>query len=92
MQTELISHVRGLVRLVDLLLLHLHRHADDVGEVVSCLSHLALQDLHEAMSVAVVVDRTLLARRPHKDKLFKESVGQRLHLSTATLNATCSGG
>ena len=72
MQAEFIRHVCGLIRLIHLLLLDPHRLGFvAVGEVVSRLGYLALQDLHKAVRVAVVVDRTALPRRPHKDKLFK---------------------
>lgn len=64
---EFVGHIRYRVCLVVLLRYHSHRLlASIVGHLVSNLSQVSLQDLHEAVSVAVVVDGTPLSRSPYK--------------------------
>jgi hypothetical protein len=67
---ELVGHVRNRVLAVRLFGHDLHRAVGaGLGEGVSRLGHLALEDLHQAVGVAVVVDRAALAGGPYEYKL-----------------------
>lgn len=67
---KFICHVCHRILLMCSLRHHFHRlFFLALGEGISNLSQVALEDLHEAMGVAVVVDGTALARRPDKHKL-----------------------
>jgi hypothetical protein len=72
MDAQVICHVRHLVLLIRLLRVDLHGFilAVFIWEVVSGLSQATPQDLHEAMSVAMVVDGAALAGTPHEHKLY----------------------
>lgn len=70
MDPEFVGHVRLVVFFMCFARYHFHRLLSALfGEVISNLSQVSFQYLHQAVGVAVVVDGTALARRPHKDKL-----------------------
>jgi len=73
METEFVCHVRHLVLLVRLLGDDLH-WAITLGnfwKLVPSLREVAAQDLHEAMSIAMIMDRAALARGPDENELLR---------------------
>lgn len=74
MKTEFICHVGDLVLIVRLLRDDLHGAAGFTlsGKLIARLSEVALENLHEAVSITVVVDWATLSRRPDKHKLFEK--------------------
>jgi len=66
-QTELIGHVRDLVFFIRLFCDDLERAAgfSFLGELVASLGQVALENLHQAVGIAVVMDGTALAGRPN---------------------------
>lgn len=69
-QPKFVRHVCHLIFLIHRLRRHLHRLFSLAGrEGIPSLGQVTTEDLHEAVGVAVVVDRASLAGRPHKDEL-----------------------
>lgn len=67
---QLVGHVGDVVLLMRPLVRHLHRTLVVLlGDGVPDLSQVPLEDLHQAVGVAVVVDGTALARRPDEHEL-----------------------
>lgn len=75
-EAKLVGHIRHLVFLVRLLGGDLHRSFFPfrVRELEPSLGQVPPQNLHQAMGVAVVMDRAPLSRTPDKHQLSLESV------------------
>ena len=91
MHSKLVGHVRYCVLAVRPLRDHLHGLLNiGLRKGISRLGQITLQYLHEAMSIAMVVDRTTLARRPYEHELGRDVLCQqggtwaRNNLATAT--------
>lgn len=71
MQTKFVGHVCHFIFLIRLFRLDLHGTAwlALLGEVIASLSQGALEDLHQAVGVAVIMDWATLAGGPNKDQL-----------------------
>lgn len=71
-KAKLVCHVCDLVLIVRLLRDDLHGAAGFTlgGKLIARLSEVALENLHEAVSIAVVVDWATFSRRPDEHELF----------------------
>lgn len=74
---QLIGHVCHIIFFMNSLRDHAHRLLSlALGEIISRLSQIAVEDFHQAVGIAVVVDRAALARRPDKNELFSSVRGK----------------
>lgn len=84
-QAELVGHVRHLISLIRRLLNELHwLFLVRVWEGESRLGQAALEDLHETVGVAVVMDGRPLSRSPYKNELCRGYMLSQLESVTRT--------
>ena len=84
-KSQLVGHIGHLVFLIYLLGDDLHGSLLFIlfREREASLREVASQDLHQAVGIAVVVDRASLARRPDEYELYSQSVrGERSNESS----------
>ena len=73
MKSQLVGHISDGILLMNLLRLQFHGfRAVSFGMVISCFGKVAVEDLHDAVGVTMIMNGTTFARSPHEHELVRK--------------------